>query len=172
MDNKKSIGVVIFADESSPKLESKEIKKSFSRISFRRKKVFLKKLFNFPNPMRSIEIKDWQVILYLRKSMFSKNKGTRYRLAGDEKLTFFFITADQGFIEDARTGFINYSRKGKVPNDINLNEKGKMVFSRSIYNPSTKRSDRHKTTVHIVYLMEQKKRLKIKEIFKMIEDML
>lgn len=174
MRNEGRTGIVIFVDESAPRIRAREIKKFISRLSSKGKKNYsLKELFNFPYRMRFMEIKDWQILRYMRGLVFTKNKESGYRLAADNKLEFFFITCDLGFIEDARGGFINYSRRKKIPKDMNLDEEDKIFFSRSFRNPHTKRHDPSKVMVHIVYILSTGRRPeRIKEVFEKIEQLL
>jgi len=174
LGNEDRAKIVIFVDESAPRIRAHEIKQFISRLSSKREKNYsLKELFNFPRYMRFMEIKDWQLLRYMRGLIFTKNKDSGYRLSADKKLTFFFITCDLGFIEHVKDGFMNYSKRKKIPRDINLDKKNKIFFRRSFRNPRTKKHDSSKVMVHIIYILSTDKRPgRIKEVFKKIESLL
>lgn len=64
----------------------------------------------FPKVFKSLGIFDSQLVLFMKKMIFSKQYDIRHLLYQDPEPIFIFFTNDGNFIEDAKDGFQKLSK--------------------------------------------------------------
>lgn len=72
------------------------------------------KIIPFPPVMRYLAILDFQVVLFLKKLILSRQYNIRRILFNHPRPVFIFITSDGGFINDAEKGFTDWAKTGRL----------------------------------------------------------
>ncbi|MDO8495515.1 MAG: hypothetical protein Q7S32_03265 [bacterium] len=76
-------------------------------------------LFVFPFPNSEKKKKDWQVVLYLRRVIFSpKNYHIRNVLSSGVDFRIILLTLDLNFIKDAQNGFNRSDREWRIHESV------------------------------------------------------
>ncbi len=142
-------------------------------------RYFLKKLFIFPPVFSSMEIKDWQVVNFLRYSIFRKDdRGSR--LARNKGLKYYFLTHDKNFTADAKKGFLEESKSKRIPRGITFESRGadgKIVFRENIFNSDQKILPHReaKVEVHVLFIFYDDKEShaqKVESLFRKLRQSL
>lgn len=72
------------------------------------------KIIPFPPIMRYLAIFDFQVVLFLKKLILSRQYNIRRVLYNHPSPIFIFITGDGGFVGDAEKGFADWTKMGRL----------------------------------------------------------
>lgn len=99
LKKERKVPVFVFLDEGVP-----DIRAEIARWT-ECPPGFSVKIIPFPDVMKSLGIFDFQVVLFMKRKIFSLRSRVSRFLNHYPAPIFFFFTSDYNFLEDARNGF-------------------------------------------------------------------
>ncbi len=104
------VPVFVFLDEHFPHFDEKVQEKNGSENPFEELSDYKVTVISFPKLFRSLGIFDFQVVLFIKKMIFSDIYPIKNFLFRNPEPIFIFFTADYNFIKDAQKGFEKYKK--------------------------------------------------------------